>query len=101
VIHVCGLAALPVLTKVLMPTHMVSLLGDDPFPGTPGSVVPDGHLKIQMHDISEPRPGFIAPEREHLEVLLDFAQRWQQAGPLVIHCYAGVSRSTAAALVVL
>jgi predicted protein tyrosine phosphatase len=101
VIHVCGLAALPVLTTELKPTHMISLLGDDPFPGTPGSVVPDGHLKIQMHDINEPRPGFIAPEREHLESLLDFAQRWQQAGPLVIHCYAGISRSTAAALIVL
>jgi len=101
VIHVCGLAALASLTTELQPTHMVSLLGDDPFPGTPGSIVPDGHLKLHMHDISEPMAGFIAPERDHLESLLDFARRWQRAGPLVIHCYAGVSRSTAAALVVL
>ena len=100
-IHVCGLAALPTLTQELMPTHMVSLLGDDPFPGTPESVVADGHLKIQMHDISEHQPGFIAPELGHLEDLLAFAQGWRQAGPLVIHCYAGISRSTAAALLVL
>lgn len=101
VIHVCGLAALPTLTVELRPTHMVSLLGDDPFPGTPDSVVPDGHLKLHMHDISEPREGFISPQREHLEQLLEFSHRWQQTGPLVIHCYAGVSRSTAAALAVL
>lgn len=101
VIHVCGLAALPSLTTELQPTHMVSLLGDDPFPGTPDCIVPEGHLKLHLHDISEPMVGFIAPEREHLESLLDFAQRWQRAGPLVIHCYAGVSRSTAAALAVL
>jgi predicted protein tyrosine phosphatase len=100
VIHVCGLAVLPDLTNELQPTHMVSLLGDDPFPSTPDSVVPDGHLKIQMHDISEPQPGFIAPDREHLERLLDFAQDWRRSGPLVIHCYAGISRSTAAALMV-
>lgn len=100
-IHVCGLAALPSLTVELQPTHMVSLLGDDPFPGTPGCVVPDGHLKLHMHDISEPMAGLIAPEREHLESLLEFSHRWQQTGPLVIHCYAGVSRSTAAALIVL
>ena len=100
-IHVCGLAALPQLTAQLKPTHMVSLLGDDPFPGTPNSVVQDGHLKLNMHDISEPRPGFIAPDRAHLEQLIEFARGWQQAGPLVIHCYAGVSRSTAAALMVL
>lgn len=100
-IHICGLAALPSLTSELKPTHMVSLLGDGQFPGTPDSVVSDGHLKLQMHDIWHPQPGYIAPEREHLESLLDFALRWQQAGPLVIHCFAGVSRSTAAALVVL
>ena len=100
-IHVCGLTALPLLTQVVKPTHMVSLLGDDPFPDTPESVVPDGHLKIMMHDISEPQPGFVAPERPHMESLLAFAQGWQKAGPLVIHCYAGVSRSTAAALIVL
>lgn len=100
-IHVCGLAALPSLTSALQPSHMVSLLGDGEFPDTPESVVPDGHLKLQMHDIWHPQPGYIAPAIEHLESLLDFAQRWQQAGPLVIHCFAGVSRSTAAALVVL
>ena len=53
VIHVCGLAALPTLTVELRPTHMVSLLGDDPFPGTPASVVPDGHLKLHMQPIRE------------------------------------------------
>ena len=100
-IHVCGLAALPSLTSELEPGHMISLLGDDPFPETPDSVVPGGHLKLQMHDIWHPQPGCIAPAVEHLECLLDFARRWEQAGPLIIHCFAGVSRSTAAALVVL
>lgn len=100
-IHVCGLAALPSLTTELQPTHLVSLLGDDPFPSTPGCVVPDGHLKLHMHDITEPMDGFIVPERAHLESLIEFSHRWQQAGPLVIHCFAGVSRSTAAALIVL
>ena len=100
-IHVCGLAALPSLATEVQPTHMVSLLGDDPFPGTPVSIVPDGHLKIQVHDITEPMTGLIAPEREHLVTLLEFARRWRQRGPLIIHCYAGVSRSTAAALLVL
>ena len=100
-IYVCGLADLPHLASELDPTHVISLLGDDPFPETPGSVVPDGHLKLQLHDITEPLPGYIAPETEHVECLLDFSRRWEQAGPLIIHCYAGVSRSTAAALAVL
>lgn len=100
-IHVCGLAALPSLMTELQPSHIVSLLGDDPFPGTPDCVVEDGHLKLHFHDITEPMEGYILPDRVHLETLLEFSQRWQQSGPLVIHCYAGVSRSTAAALAVL
>ena len=99
--YVCSLADLPHLASELDPTHVISLLGDDPFPETPVSVVPDGHLKLQLHDITEPLPGYIAPETEHVETLLDFSRRWEQAGPLIIHCFAGVSRSTAAALAVL
>jgi predicted protein tyrosine phosphatase len=32
--------------------------------------------------------------------LLDFASEWDRARPMVIHCYAGVSRSAAAAYIV-
>jgi predicted protein tyrosine phosphatase len=33
--------------------------------------------------------------------LLDFATAWDRTGPMVIHCWAGISRSTAAALIAL
>lgn len=100
VIYICSLADMPHLASELSPTHVISLLGDDPFPETPGSVVPDGHLKLNFHDIVEPQAGFIAPDIEHLELLIEFSRRWERAGPLIIHCFAGVSRSTAAALTV-
>ena len=35
------------------------------------------------------------------EALITFGTTWNKAGPLIIHCYAGVSRSTAAALTIL
>ena len=38
------------------------------------------------------------PEREHLDNLLGFVHAWDRAEPMVINCFAGVSRSTAAAL---
>ncbi len=100
-IYVCSLAELPRFAEAVRPSHLISLLGDDPFPPTPDSVVEGGHLKVHMHDIVAPAPGWIAPETAHLEELIDFADRWRRAGPMVIHCYAGISRSTAAALVVL
>ena len=100
-IYICSLAELPRFAEAVRPSHLISLLGDDPFPPTPDSVVEDGHLKVHMHDIVAPAPGCITPEAAHLEELIDFADRWRRAGPMIIHCYAGISRSTAAALVVL
>ena len=100
-IYVCSLAELPVLMADLRPTHIVSMLGDDPFPATPEWLATDRHLKLRFHDIAEPIPGFLAPQVEHLEALITFGTTWNKAGPLIIHCYAGVSRSTAAALTIL
>ncbi len=100
-IYICSLASLPRFAEAVQPTHLVSLLGDDPFPATPQSVTAGGHLKLRFHDITEPMPGFIAPETEHVAALIDFTDRWRRAGPMLIHCHAGISRSTAAALVVL
>ena len=100
-IYVCSLAELPALTASIRPTHIVSMLGDDPFPATPEWLATDRHLKLRFHDIAEPIPGFLAPQVEHLEALITFGTTWNKAGPLIIHCYAGVSRSTAAALTIL
>ena len=83
------------------PTHIVSMLGDEPFPATPNGVGTDRHLKLRFHDITDPIPGYLAPQVEHLEALITFGTTWNKAGPLIIHCYAGVSRSTAAALTIL
>ncbi len=101
VIYICSLADVPQLASEVGPSHVISLLGDDPFPDTPASVVPDGHLKLSFHDIDEPQEGLIAPDMAHLEQLIEFSRRWEEAGPLIVHCFAGVSRSTAAALTVL
>ena len=55
------------------------------------------HLRIQMDDINEPADGFTAPSHEHVERALAFIRKWNRAAPMVIHCYAGISRSTASA----
>ena len=50
-----------------------------------------------MDDINEPTDGFVAPSLDHVEQALAFVRKWDRAAPLVIHCYAGISRSTASA----
>ena len=41
----------------------------------------------------------IAPGSEHIEEILAFIDRWDQAAPILIHCWAGISRSTATAYI--
>jgi len=65
----------------------------------PAAIEPENHLWLQMHDICAPLDGYIAPQAEHVEQLIAFVQRWPRETALVMHCYAGVSRSSAAALV--
>ncbi len=68
---------------------------------TPQAIASDNHLKLAMNDISAPAAGYATPGRLHVEQLLDFVSRWPQTSPLLIHCWAGISRSTAAAFITL
>jgi predicted protein tyrosine phosphatase len=52
-----------------------------------------------MDDITEAAEGFIAPSDIHIEQVLNFVRGWDRHAPLVVHCYAGISRSTAGAYV--
>lgn len=54
-------------------------------------------LVLDVSDIAAPRDGFALAGEAHVAELLGFARAWDRLHPLLIHCYAGVSRSTAAA----
>lgn len=100
-IYVCNLEEMPRHAESLRPSHLVSLNNPDELPQTPPGVRPSRHLRIAMHDITDPVDDHIHPEVEHVEALVAFLQGWSREGPLLIHCYAGVSRSMAAALIAL
>src|SRR6185503_14326941 len=52
-----------------------------------------------MDDINEPIEGYEAPAHAHVNRLIDFVGQWDRIAPMVVHCYAGISRSTAGAFV--
>ena len=56
------------------------------------------HLKMLIDDISEPREGFILPQKHHAQALLDFTDDWDTSKPLLVHCHMGISRSTSTSL---
>jgi predicted protein tyrosine phosphatase len=99
IIHVCSLARLHSTVETTGARHVVTLLGADDHIDRPFGVPAGNHLFLRVHDISEPLDGHIAPDAEHVEDLIDFVRGWDRAAPLVVHCWAGISRSTAAAFV--
>jgi predicted protein tyrosine phosphatase len=95
-IIVCPLNAVPGLVASRKVSHVLSLLGPEMTP--PTLALPrDCHLRLTLHDINEPLEGYTHPEPWHVEEILGFVAGWDRSGPLLIHCYAGISRSTAAA----
>jgi predicted protein tyrosine phosphatase len=98
-IHVCSLSRLHRTVEETGARHVVTLLRDLHLVTRPESVAEDRHLMLGMDDIPEPADGYVAPCSEHVRKLIAFARGWDRTAPLVVHCYAGISRSTAGAFV--
>jgi len=96
-IHVCSLARLQETVDDTGARHVVSLIGDEARLERPNSIAPENHLWLRLHDISSPLDGYIMPGEQHVAELLGFVRDWDRRAPLVVHCYMGISRSTASA----
>ena len=100
-IYICPLDAVPEAIALHKPSHLVSLLDEKLMIDTPASIRPDHHLKLTLNDISLPDGDLVAPAHHHITRLIDFVQSWDHLQPLLIHCWIGISRSTAAAFITL
>ena len=98
-ITVCGLDELPGHCEGGV-THVLSILDPDwPVPDAFDSFGEHERFELRFHDVIEQFPGVIPPREEHVAQLLAFGKRLVAEPPpgahLLVHCYAGVSRSTA------
>lgn len=97
-IYVCPLSRAPHLAREKNVSHVVSLLD----PGTPFPRMDDvgeRHLCIEVHDIEQEVEGLDPLCDARTKRLLQFVGDWDRARPILIHCYAGISRSTATAFI--
>jgi len=85
-------------------THVLSILD----PGWPGpdafnAFDPHQRLELRFHDVIDVQPGYIPPDQQDIERLLGFGEELTRGrdNHLLVHCHAGVSRSTAAAILIL
>lgn len=98
-IHVCSLSRLHTTVTQTGARHIVTLINDGTLVTRPTCVPAEDHLFLGMHDIAAEQEGFNAPAERHVHELIAFVRRWPRETPLVVHCWAGISRSTAAAFI--
>ena len=83
------------------PSHLVSLLSPEHMIETPQGFAAAMHLRLGVNDIVDPAAGTAPPARRHIDELLAFSRGWDAQRPLLIHCWAGISRSMASAFTIL
>lgn len=98
-IHVCSLARLHETVAEQRASHVVTLIKNLDLVRTPPGIVAERHLRLDFADIIEPREGEVAPAAHHVEDILAFTKGWDRRQPMVVHCFAGISRSTAGAFI--
>jgi predicted protein tyrosine phosphatase len=98
-LYVCSLSRLPETVEKTQARHLVTLLGPTMNVETPVGIPSHRHLKLIANDIATPLEGHILPGTDHVEQLIGFVESWDRAQPMLIHCWAGISRSTAAAYI--
>ena len=94
---VCPLSHVQTLVSTRAPSHLITLLSPPETLKTPAGVDPDRHLQLAVHDVEAPGGGMIVPSAALVERILAFGETWDAAAPMLIHCWAGISRSTATA----
>ena len=100
-ILVTPLSAIDDTIRRYRPSHMVTLLSPEHMIETPQGIEPARHLRLSVNDVAESWGAEMPPAAHHVEQLLRFGRDWQASSPILVHCWAGISRSTAAAFILL
>ncbi|MBB4303932.1 putative protein tyrosine phosphatase [Rhodobium orientis] len=98
-IHVCPLSRIDETVTRTGAKRLVTLINAGTPVPRPASIAPEDHLFLGFNDITDCQDGMTEPCEDHVREFLDFVGSWDRADPMVIHCWAGVSRSSAGAYV--
>jgi len=103
-ITICGISELGQHCEAGV-THVLSILDPRwPDPEAFADFPPHRREALRFNDIIVPTPEAVVPNEDHVTQLLAFGRDVEVAGEfahLLIHCHAGVSRSTATAALLL
>jgi predicted protein tyrosine phosphatase len=104
-LSICGLDEIAALRDRSV-THVLSILDPAwPDPAAFAEWRPHVRHTLRFHDIIAEYPGFDAPTHKHVESVIAFGEAIEAVGEpvghLLIHCHAGISRSTASMAILL
>ena len=100
-ILVTPLSAVEETIRRYRPSHMITLLSPEHMIETPEGVAQEYHLRLGMNDVADTAFAETPPAEHHIDRLIAFGRGWQAEAPMLVHCWAGISRSTAAAYILL
>ena len=98
-IYVCSLDKLAKTALQTGASHVATLINADTNVPRPDTISADNHLFLGFNDIVEPTEGLLPPGEDDVRHFMDFVNNWDQSAPMIVHCWAGVSRSTAGAMI--
>lgn len=100
IIHVSSLGGLDAVAASLTWCDLLTLLSPAAEPRDWSALSRRRHVRLAFHDIVDATPGLIAPDRAAVQAILDFGRGGDPQTPMLIHCWAGISRSSAAAYMI-
>lgn len=98
-IHVCSIFRIADVAEATGARSLVTLLNREIRVDRPAVIPPERHLLVAISDVTQEIDGHVLADESHVETLLKFVRTWDRQQPLLIHCFAGISRSTAAAFI--
>ena len=102
-LSICGLEELPGFAGQGV-SHVISILDPDyPDPEVFARLGQDERVLFRFDDVISGGPDRILPAPDHVARILELGERWRAEPPrhLLVHCHAGVSRSTATAVMLM
>nr|WP_321462763.1 protein-tyrosine phosphatase family protein [uncultured Cohaesibacter sp.] len=98
-LYVCSLSKLDQVVESVKASYLVSVVNPEMEVIRPQRIPAENHLFLGMNDIAATIPGFTLSSQHQVAQLIDFVRKWDRSAPMVVHCWAGVSRSTASAYI--
>jgi predicted protein tyrosine phosphatase len=94
---VCPLSDVGAVAAQRRPSHVLTLVDPGTPVATPPGLAPGRHLRLDVYDVVETFQHMEPASLDLVARILEFGGGWSAEQPMLVHCYAGISRSTAAA----